>query len=420
VKILVVSNLYPPNTIGGYEIQCAQAVADLRRRGHDVVVLTSVPRRVIPGDRDSSVLRTLRTPDVYSGERAALRNPFWEFESNLLDVENVHLLLDVLRRWEPDVCYLWNLVAIGGVGIVATLQHLGVPWVWHLGDSVPSMLSHFDGGALHDLGREMAKRFDGRFLACSRTVVDSIERLVSIEGRTRVVPNWVTDSAPVIERDYFAGGRDLRIVYVGRLVEEKGIFLVLDMAAALLQSGETRFRLDVIGTGMDDEVAARVDALGIGGHTRVLGWLPQDEVKRHLAESDVMAFPTHGAEPFGLVPLEAASLGCMPIIPPVAGISEWLVDGVHCLKAARNADAFAATVRRIVDREIDLTDLAPRAARAVHDGFAIDAVMPIVESELVVAAESGHIDTTKSDEAYRIALIADALLRRHVVDRTQH
>jgi glycogen synthase len=135
MRILVLSNLYPPDTVGGYEIQCSQAVADLRQRGHDVKVLTSIPRRTIDDEGDGHVLRLLRTPDVYSQERVALRSPFWEFESNLLNVENVYLLMEVLSAWEPDVCYLWNLVAIGGAALLAVLEHLSVPWVWHLGDS---------------------------------------------------------------------------------------------------------------------------------------------------------------------------------------------------------------------------------------------------------------------------------------------
>jgi hypothetical protein len=48
VKILVLSNLYPPDFIGGYELACEQAVDALIARGHEVRVLTSVARRLVP------------------------------------------------------------------------------------------------------------------------------------------------------------------------------------------------------------------------------------------------------------------------------------------------------------------------------------------------------------------------------------
>jgi hypothetical protein len=44
MRILIVSNLYPPAAIGGYEIECA-AVAEHLALRHQVLVLTSVRRR---------------------------------------------------------------------------------------------------------------------------------------------------------------------------------------------------------------------------------------------------------------------------------------------------------------------------------------------------------------------------------------
>jgi glycogen synthase len=41
MNILVISNLYPPHYIGGYELACRDAVEQLRERGHQVRVRTS-------------------------------------------------------------------------------------------------------------------------------------------------------------------------------------------------------------------------------------------------------------------------------------------------------------------------------------------------------------------------------------------
>ena len=41
MRILVVSNLYPPNIVGGYERLCFNVASELARRGHDIPVLTS-------------------------------------------------------------------------------------------------------------------------------------------------------------------------------------------------------------------------------------------------------------------------------------------------------------------------------------------------------------------------------------------
>ena len=44
MKVLAISNLYPPDLMGGYELGCRQMVEALCRRGHEVRVLTTVPR----------------------------------------------------------------------------------------------------------------------------------------------------------------------------------------------------------------------------------------------------------------------------------------------------------------------------------------------------------------------------------------
>ena len=53
MRILIVSNLYPPHHIGGYELGCRDVVEGLKARGHEVKVLTStygVGKRKCDGD----------------------------------------------------------------------------------------------------------------------------------------------------------------------------------------------------------------------------------------------------------------------------------------------------------------------------------------------------------------------------------
>ena len=41
MKILTISNLFPPEVLGGYVIGCSRIVAELARRGHEIEVLTT-------------------------------------------------------------------------------------------------------------------------------------------------------------------------------------------------------------------------------------------------------------------------------------------------------------------------------------------------------------------------------------------
>jgi glycosyltransferase involved in cell wall biosynthesis len=408
VRVLVISDIYPPEVIGGYEQSCNQAVDALRRRGHDVRVLTTVPQLPVPPE--DHVLRLLRRPDVFSTERLSSRSQFWELESNLLDSGNIYALTTTLDQFRPDVCYLWNLVGIGGAGIVGALEYLGEPWVWHLADAVPSQLCIFNGAVL-PIAVEMSRRLTGRFLAVSQGLVNEIEHVVDLGDRTRIVPLWVTDSEKPLRRTY-SDGTFVSMAFAGQLVEHKGVLIALEALSQLRTLGYSQFSLDLYGRGADHMIAQRVRQLGLDPFVNFRGWTPQAELRRQLRNHDLFLFPTWAREPFGIAPLEAAAEGCVPLISASSGIAEWLVDDVHCLKAARDSSAFAAVIKRVLDGEIDLAAIGRRASYLVRAQFTLEHVLPVIEEELSIMATQHREPMGSRADLYQLAIIAEALIRR--------
>ena len=89
-----------------------------------------------------------------------------------------------------------------------------------------------------------------------------------------------------------------------------------------------------------------------------MGVRPHAELLELYGEYDVFAFPTRDREPFGLVPLEAAARGCVPVITRRCGIAEWLVHGVHCLKVDRSCRGLRGRLGAILEGEIALEPMA--------------------------------------------------------------
>jgi len=414
VRVLVLSNLYPPDTVGGYELGCRQAVDGLRARGHEVRVLTTAPRT--PVETPAHVARALKLTDMwdfYSDERSTpvvLR--LKEAEAFQVNAYNVHALLATLGDFEPDVVYVWMLVGVGGLGLIGCLHHLRVPWVWHLMDEVPAKLCTLFYRVQPALASEFSRQFRGTYLACSRQLVDQIERAgITLRDRVEIVPNWITGPRPAPRRSPERPDR-LRIVTAAALIDrnyDKGIDLLIRAAALLRDRGRDGFTLDVFGKVTDGYFADLVRSLGVSDLVHMRGSLGQSELLDAYDDYDVFAFPGRTDEPFAFAPLEALGRGCVPVINRLGGGAEWLVHGVHCLKAARNAGSFAGALGQILDGSVDLGPLARRGAEAVWRDHHIDTVLPRIENALADASARSRDGAGTADEAYRLAVLAEKL-----------
>jgi len=419
VKILAISNLYPPDFIGGYELCCRQVVDGLLARGHDVQVLTTSPRTPCPAVEH--VARELELVNCYDAFGVLHNRPVTRkltaARAVFVSSHNVHVLLERLRRFQPDVVYLWNLFGTGGLGLVGCLQYLDVPWVWYLGDCVPRMLCSLHEDVLSVLAAEFGRYVRGHFMPVSERVVQEIEAAgVKLNGEIEISPNWVLGRQPPPRQRYYRRGETLRIVSSGQMGRHKGIHLLVEAAALLRARGYENFHIDLYGKVTDPSVAPLPCELGVEDLVRFKGLCPQEELVGRYArhEYDLFAFPTWKREPFGCAPLEAAAYGTVMLMSESCGIGEWFVDRVHCLKAARTAEAFAAALADVLDGRRDLKPIGRRASTVVWRDFRLDRLLPDIESALERATTRPDRAGGSADEAYRLALLAEKLTQAWV------
>lgn len=411
MRILTVSNLYPPDVIGGYEIGCAHAVEALRARGHEVEVITTVPR--LPTPEVAGVCRTLRLIDVYfqSEHRAPITRLLADVESNLVSAHNVHHLADAVERFRPEVAYVWNLVGTGGIGILACLQHLGVPWVWHLMDLVPPTICEMGGAVVPRLAREVTRQSRGHYIVCSQRLLDeSAQRGVPLEGDVSLVPNWATGEPPPLRTSHYSGGH-LRMVSAGRICREKGTHIIIEAALLLRRQGYANFSFDLYGNVVEQDLIGLIKEHDLSECIDIKGFQPPSVFPALYGDYELFVFPTWNREPFGFAPLDAAGAGCVTLLTDACGISEWLVDGVHCLKAPRNSDGFARRIREVLDGEADLLSLSRRAQTAIWQDFSLDTVIVRVEEVLRRAASESEPVRGAAAEAIHMAVLSERLLK---------
>jgi glycosyltransferase involved in cell wall biosynthesis len=166
------------------------------------------------------------------------------------------------------------------------------------------------GGALAARLERAAAARPARLLAISDATSAGLRAMGVSPDRIRVVPPGV-DWAAAQGADARPGGPD--VLYVGRLVRDKGVDLLLEAVAELHRSG-ARVTGAVVGDGPDRaRLERRGRRLGLDRHVRFGGWLGSAaDVLGAMRSARVLALPSR-REGFGLVALEAAACG-VPVI----------------------------------------------------------------------------------------------------------
>ncbi|MDQ3608955.1 MAG: glycosyltransferase family 4 protein, partial [Actinomycetota bacterium] len=136
-----------------------------------------------------------------------------------------------------------------------------------------------------------------------------------------------------------------RLVYCGRIDERKGI---ADVIAALARLPEATLRVD--GGGDESQLGSlrqQAAELGVAGRV-TFARSSREELPDVYAAADAVLFPVRWPEPWGLVPLEAMSVGRPVVATGTGGSAEYLSDGDNALVIPPGDPlALAAAVRRL-------------------------------------------------------------------------
>ena len=265
MRILFSSHVFQPS-VGGLESVSRDLAGAFVRQGHEVQLITQTPASPQEASRDESLpYPVLRKPAAGTLLR--------------------------LTRWS-DVCFHNNISLPRAWPLLLAPR----PWVVAHHVWIPR-----DGAAAR------AKRFALRF-AAGISISDAVAAHLSTPST--VIPNPYDDATfrllPGIERQ-----RDL--VFVGRLVSDKGVDLLLQALATLGSRGLTP-TLSIVGAGPEEPALRELTArLGLQSQVSFLGARRGDDLARVLNEHRIAVIPSLWQEPFGIVALETIACGCVAV-----------------------------------------------------------------------------------------------------------
>lgn len=264
----------------------------------------------------------------------------------------------------PDVLYLSTLTApewlvLSKVARVPSVCHV------HEAESAPS--------------RPIRTALASPLLLADRLIVNSRfseKVLTDVIGRlgrkSTVVYNGVLGpTVPTAPRAAIDG--PVRLLFVGRLSERKGILDALDAVRELQRRGRP-VSLDVAGSiypgyeHVEVEMAARIAALDDPGAVTLHGYV--GDIWPLLAAADVLLVPSRGDEPFGNTAVE----GTLAQRPVIASASSGLLEAVSGADAARSVppgrpDAIADAVDDLVEHWAEVRELAIADARRAEERY---------------------------------------------------
>jgi glycosyltransferase involved in cell wall biosynthesis len=150
--------------------------------------------------------------------------------------------------------------------------------------------------------------------------VDSRQKL----PHTKVVYHGIED--PLANPDRAIASQKLRIAYVGRLVPEKGIPVLLE-AAKILKAEGRDFEIRIIGDGSErPKLEELIERDELESFTSITGFLTGDAFARALQDISVVVMPSTWEETAGLAAIEQMLRGRLVIAADIGGLSEVLGD----------------------------------------------------------------------------------------------
>ena len=371
MKILMLTWEYPPRIVGGI----ARVVHDLSKRlikdGHEVTVVTYRDNADVPEYENDKGVNVYRV-DNYMIHPNNFIDWIMQLNFNMLskatEIINKEGGFDVIHAHDWLVTYAAkSLKNAYDIPIVATIHATEAGRNSGIHDETQRYINDTEWLLTYEATEVIVN---------SNYMKNEIQRLFGLPfDKINVIPNGINlSNFTGIERDYdfrrqYAMDNEKIILYVGRLVYEKGVqHLIAAMPKILSNYNDAKLIIAGRG-GMMDELRAEASNLGLDDKIYFTGYLNSKQVQKMYKCADVAVFPST-YEPFGIVALEAMLAGVPTVVSDVGGLDEIVTHGVDGMKSyAGNANSIADSVTALLYDHQLATNVSKKAKQKVKDQF---------------------------------------------------
>lgn len=281
MKLLIYSPVFYPS-VGGIETVNLLIAQELIRKGYKIIVITTTPN---PNNDDNQF--------NFKIERNPGFKKFWEhykwcdiYIHSVLSLKAVWPLLIKKKKW-------------------IVIHHSCSFYSWDKKPSLSSRLKHFFTKYANNITVSNAVGINlklSNYKVIWNSYNNQLFRCYNLERR----------------KDF---------IFVGRLVTEKGVNLLIEAYKIYLTTTKRKFNLTMIGDGPEMENLRRLSiAYGINNNISFKGKRTGNDLIQEMNQHSIMVIPSVCKEAFGIVALEGIACGCFCIASDGDGLQEAIGD----------------------------------------------------------------------------------------------
>lgn len=370
MRIMMLSWEYPPRIVGGI----ARVVHDLShnfaKQGHEVHVITYQEGDAKEFEKDGDVF----VHRVANYPINANNLIDWVMQLNFCMLEKASAVIKQYGKFDVVHAHDW-LVAYAARTLKKS-YNLPLVATIHATESGRNKGIHNKAqGYVNDV--EWLLTYEASQVICnSYFMKNEIKNLFGKpEENIIVVPNGINiNKFDNQERDWefrrnYASDNEKIVFFAGRIVNEKGIQILLQAAPKILANYHN-VKFVIAGRGPClDELKGLEDYLGISGKVYFTGYLNDVQITKMYKAIDIATFPSL-YEPFGIVALEGMLAGAATVVSDVGGLNEIVSHGIDGLKSyAGNPNSLADSILEALYNEELCRSMAKNAREKVIREF---------------------------------------------------
>lgn len=404
MKVLVISNFYPPHYVGGYEIRCEETVNYLRSRGHDVRVLTSyfsLPSPRVEG-RVYRILRHHQNP---------VNRGLNDFPWSIFIKSDARTALRVIESFAPDVVYIFSLNGLSQA-LLPQLLRLKIRRIFDFGDNWLARRKDFEQNLITAFKLEKrgfltkpAKKLYIRLVKKnlfidwqlvskdamifnSRALVDDFKAHGILSENAVVLRTGVDPGVFLPVNKGNGGPAGMNFLYVAQVERHKGLHVLLQALGGIKGRLPGGFVLDVIGGNENKSYMAELNEIiakfALKDSVRFLGRVDRSGIVIYYQKADIFISPTLHLEGLSRSILEAMSCGLPVIGTAIGGNMDILKDGENGLTVAcGDVQGLGSAILRLCADPILRKKLGENGRAAVIREFDMSKRLPEKEQHLM-------------------------------------